>query len=98
MCGCLVFRWPGSRNSCPLYFLIIAKPQCSCWVAARSNALGRGLPDEFMDLQAQANVQPICEYPLRQNTWIKLAIGRIAFRAWALQKHRRKQDRPHSMF
>src|SRR5258708_38975240 len=60
LCGNLyVFRWYGSRNSCPLYFLIIAKLQRSSRVTATaapaSNAFGRRLPDEFMELQSQAD-------------------------------------------
>src|SRR6478752_2117669 len=90
MYGYLIFRWPYRRNSCPLYFLIIAKLHCLCWVAAHSNSLGGGFPDEFMYLQTQANVEPVGQNPLRQNPRIKLAIRRVALRAWVLQKHRGK--------
>src|ERR1041384_2549628 len=36
------FRWPGNRNSCPLYFLIIAKLECSSWVAPHHTPLVAG--------------------------------------------------------
>src|SRR4051794_37837240 len=45
-----------------------------------------------MYLQTQPDVQPVLQYPLRQQARIKLAVGAIALRARVFEKSRGKQD------
>src|SRR5262245_37718497 len=63
-----------------------------------SNALGRRLPNELVDLQTQSDVEPVSHDPLGQQSRVQQTVGRVALPAGVLAEGRRKNHAANSVF
>src|SRR4051812_45712559 len=66
------------------------------YTSKSSNAFGFRLPDEFVDLQAEAHVQSVCEDPFGELLRIEQAMRGVARAARVFAETGREDNRVHA--